>query len=71
MSRENRPRMLRSEMEAGFAQGRRLIQEEWADPQEIADVDALVAEGKADATPWEYRGGFQCERRVITGRRRP
>ncbi|UJX46610.1 hypothetical protein [Xanthobacter sp. YC-JY1] len=63
--------MTRSEMEAGLAAGRRLIQEEWADPQEIADVDALVAEGKAAATPWEWRDGFQCQRRIVTCAARP
>lgn len=61
--------MTRDEIERGLAAGRRLIQEEWAHPQEIAWVDELVAEGKATATEWEYRDGFQCERRVIRGRR--
>lgn len=50
----------------GLAKGRQLIQEEWADTEEIKWVDELIAEGKAKATPWEYSGGFQCERRLIT-----
>ena len=60
-------KMSREEMVAGFARGHRLIQEEWAHPQEIKWVDELIAEGKATATPWEYKDGFQCERRVVTG----
>lgn len=63
------PSMTKEEMRAGLKQGRRLIQEEWASGQEIAWVDELVAEGIADATPWEYHGNFQCERRVVTGAR--
>jgi hypothetical protein len=60
-------RMTKDEMAEGFAQGRTLVQEEWAHPQEIAWVDELAREGKAVAGPWEYRDGFQCERRRITG----
>ena len=63
--------MTKAEMMVGFAQGRTLIQEEWAHPQEIAWVDELVAEGKAVAGPWEYRDGFQCERRKIVAAARP
>lgn len=59
--------MTKAEMEAGFARGRTLTQEEWADASEIAGVDELVTEGKATATPWEYKDGFQCERRIVTG----
>jgi len=59
--------MTKDEMAKGLAAGRRLTQEEWADPAEIRAVDELIAEGKATATPWEYRDGFQCERRIITG----
>lgn len=62
-------RMTKDEMAAGLAAGRRLIQEEWAHRQEIAWVDELVAEDKAEAGPWEYKDGFQCERRVITGKK--
>lgn len=58
--------MTKDEMEKGLAAGRRLTQEEWADPTEIRAVDELIAEGKASATDWEYRDGFQCERRIIT-----
>lgn len=56
----------KAQMIEGLAKGRTLIQEEWADAREIKAVDELVAEGKAKATPWEYKDGFQCERRVIT-----
>ena len=60
--------MTREEMVNGFAAGRHLTQEEWAHPQEIAWVDELVAEGKARVVaPWEYRDGFQCERRIVQG----
>lgn len=59
--------MTREEMEEGFSRGRTLIQEEWAHPQEIAWVDELIADGKATSTPWEYRDGFQCHRRRVTG----
>ena len=60
-------RMTKAEMENGFAVGRALTQEEWANPAEIQWVDELIAEGKATATPWEYKDGFQCERRRVTG----
>jgi hypothetical protein len=63
-------RMTKAEMESGFAHGRTLIQEEWANPQEIAWADELVAAGRATATPWEYKDNFQCERRRVTGLRR-
>lgn len=59
--------MTKQEMEEGFAQGRTLVQEEWADPAEIRAVDELIAEGKAVATRWEYKDNFQCEMRRITG----
>lgn len=56
----------RDEIKAGLLNGRTLIQEEWADHSEIEAVDQLVNEGIAQATPWEYRDNFQCERRKIT-----
>lgn len=58
--------MTKDEIRAGLAQGRRLIQEEWSTRAEIAAVDELVAEGVASATAWQYRDGFQCERRIVT-----
>jgi hypothetical protein len=64
-------KLTKAEMAAGLAAGRTLIQEEWANPQEIASVDELIAEGKASATSWEYREGLQCERRLVTGASRP
>lgn len=60
--------MTYAEMKDGFAQGRRLLQEEWATPDEIAAVDRLAEEGWCDVTPWEYRDNFQCEVRVASGR---
>lgn len=57
----------KDEMERGLKAGRTLIQEEWAHPNEITWVNELIAEGKATATPWEYKDDFQCERRRITG----
>lgn len=62
--------MTKEEMRKGFAQGCRLIQEEWCAPEEKVWVDELVAEGLATATPFEYHDNFQCERRIITGVRR-
>lgn len=59
-------RITKDEMRAGLASGRTLIQEEWAHPKEIQWVDELVSEGKATATPWEYKDGLQCERRLVT-----
>ena len=59
--------MTRNEMKKGFAQGRTLIQEEWADLADIATADKLIEEGKATATAWEYRDNFQCEMRRVTG----
>ena len=58
--------MTKEEMRTGLARGRRLIQEEWSKPEEITAVNELVAEGFATATPWEWKDGFQCERRVVT-----
>lgn len=59
--------MTKQEMQSGLAAGRRLIQEEWADGSEIKAVDELVAEGHAVATPWQWRDGFQCMRRIVSG----
>lgn len=59
--------MTKDEMKAGLLAGRRLIQEEWSSPTEIAAVDELVTEGVAKATDWTWADGFQCERRVVTG----
>ena len=59
--------MTKEEMEIGLKQGRTLIQEEWSSRDEIAAVDALVAEGKATATEWQYRDNFQCEMRRVSG----
>ena len=58
--------MTKYEMLAGLKAGRALIQEEWADPAEIKAIDELLASGDAVASPWEYKSGFQCERRRIT-----
>lgn len=59
--------MTKEQMTTGFARGRSLTQEEWANPAEIKWVDELIAEGKATAEPWEYHGNFQCEKRKVTG----
>lgn len=59
--------MTKEQIRAGLKAGRSLIQEEWADPGEIKDVDDLISEGAAAATPWEYKDGYQCERRKVTG----
>lgn len=59
--------MTRKEMEEGFAQGRRLTQEEWAHEQEIKWLDELVAEGKATVTKFEYKANYQCAVRFATG----
>lgn len=59
--------MTKDEMAKGLASGRSLTQEEWATPDEIQAVDELGAEGLATVGPWEYKDGFQCERRIITG----
>ena len=62
--------MTKEEMRAGLLRGRRLTQEEWATPAEIAAVDELVTEGIASATAWEYHDNFQCERRYVRGKER-
>lgn len=59
--------MTKEMMAEGFAKGRTLIQEEWAHPSEKQWVDELIAEGRATASPWEYKDNFQCERRRVTG----
>ncbi len=60
-------KMSREEMIDGFAKGRSLIQEEWAHPLEKQWIEELIAEGKATATPWQYKDNFQCEMRRVTG----
>lgn len=60
-------KMTKEQMREGFAKGHTLIQEEWAHPSEIQWIDELIAEGRAKATPWEYKDNFQCERRRVTG----
>lgn len=58
----------KDEMAAGFAEGHLLCQEEWSTLREIADLDALIQEGKAVVVaPWEYQDGFQCMRRLVRG----
>lgn len=59
--------MTKDEMERGFARGRTLIQEEWADPKEIESVNELIEEGKAKSTAWSYSDKCQCEIRFVTG----
>ena len=60
--------MTKDEMRAGFAKGRTLTQEEWADKDEIRWVDELIAEGVATVkAPWEYKDNFQCARRRVGG----
>lgn len=59
-------KMTKEVMRDGLAQGRKLVQEEWAHPSEIKWVDELIAEGAAQAPPWEYKDGFQCERRLVS-----
>lgn len=50
----------------GLKAGRTLIQEEWSDMDEIKMVDELIAEGWAwSSTGWEYKDGYQCERRRV------
>lgn len=72
MAAHGQLRMTREEMERGFAAGSELIQEEWAHPQEIAWVSEFIEQGKAVVVaPWEYRAGFQCERRIVRGVRQP
>lgn len=58
-------------MEIGLAQGRTLIQEEWADREEIRIVDELIEEGKAISFDgWHYEDNFQCSmRRIVKGPR--
>jgi len=64
-----RPTMSRAQIEAGFAQGRTLTQEEWSSRQEIQDVDDLIAAGKAEVIrPWGYHDNFQCSFRKVRGR---
>lgn len=59
--------MTKEEMREGLIQGRRLIQEEWSTADEITAVNELAAEGVCTVSPWEYKDGFQCERRVVQG----
>lgn len=61
--------MTKEEMRRGLAAGHTLIQEEWANSQEIEWVDELIAEGFASSTPWEYKDNFQCERRRVIGKK--
>lgn len=58
-------RMTKDEIRTGLLAGRRLMQEEWAHPDEIRFVDELVKEGVAEATPWSYSDNFQCKGRTV------
>ncbi|MGX9392524.1 hypothetical protein ACWX0K_20545 [Nitrobacteraceae bacterium UC4446_H13] len=60
-------RMTKEQMREGFRLGRSLIQEEWANPDEIKWIDELLVEGAATATDWNYRDNFQCSMRRVTG----
>lgn len=59
--------ILKAEMLEGFAQGRTLIQEEWAHPEEIREADECIAEGKCTTQGWNYEDNFQCEVRRLVG----
>lgn len=61
--------MTKDEMRKGLLAGRRLVQEEWSQVEEIKAVDELVEEGVATATGWLYHDNFQCARRIIAGLR--
>lgn len=53
-------------MREGIAAGRTLIQEEWSHPDDIENVDKLIAEGFAkEEDGWRWHHGYQCERRRI------
>jgi hypothetical protein len=58
-------RMTKDEMRVGLLSGRRLIQEEWAHPDEIRFVNELEAEAIAVASAWEWSDRFQCELRSV------
>ena len=62
-----RERMSYEQLRDGLSQGRTLIQEEWANPSEIADTDKLIKEGYATADAWRYKDNYQCEMRKIYG----
>ena len=58
----------KEQMREGFAKGRTITQEEWANPDEIKWLNELIAEGACTVSaPWEYKDGFQCQRRRVTG----
>lgn len=59
--------LLKAEIVERLAGGRTILQEEWSDRYEIVAVDQLIAAGVAITDGWEYKDGFQCERRVIRG----
>jgi hypothetical protein len=64
-------KMNKAEMERGLSQGRILIQEEWAHPQELVWLNELIAEGKAVLEQdWEYHENYQCQRRRVKGVKR-
>lgn len=60
--------MIYDQIAAGFAIGRQLTQEEWAEKSTIIFVDQMIAEGKAVViADWEWKDNFQCERRLVKG----
>jgi hypothetical protein len=60
--------MTKDQMREGFARGKTLVQEEWANSLEIKWLDELIAEGVATlSAPWDYKDTYQCERRRVTG----
>jgi len=62
-------KMNKEQIRDGLAKGQTLIQEEWAHPFEHRWVEELIAEGIAEATPWEYKDNYQCEMRYVTRKR--
>lgn len=61
-------KLTKETMRQGFVRGRTLTQEEWANPQEIAWLDELIAEGYATVSrAWGYHDDFQCSIRKVIG----
>jgi hypothetical protein len=58
--------MTPQEMKAGRWAGRTLIQEEWAAPEEIDALNALIRAGEAEVIQdWAYSPNYQCRFRKV------
>lgn len=59
--------MTKEEMKEGFSQGRRLVQECWASPDEIKAVDELLSDKLCTTDGWKYIDEYEGRARILIG----